>query len=684
MPEETTIDVQGAVDDATDAFTGPVGESTAPEGVVQEPTFDASTFDTSSVLTSEPARDEAQIVDNFIQGKDEAKVAAAAAPTPPPPPPEPPSETFTPEERDELGIPGPTQDEIDLENAQKDIDDAEKGVKDALDDLSKNSDDIAKEDLANIEASFTARANELRSISDKRIKGLSVLGIRSGRSQFAPEIQSGIISGEERALVSALEELDLLESQAISGVKSAQASRDYEAASIELGIALDLADQKRATLKELQDVQFERDKVIAEEIEMLETQSDIIDVVNGGITDPTEVFIALAGSVSFDDIVDVTNSLPKTEADQFTLSKGQVRFDSSGNVIATGGGVSPSAAGGSASSGGFVSSGNVISSDGRLEFNLNEVPEDANLLTVQIGPKIYGGRISNDESKRIEDLANKGIAAGQTTAEIMDAILGYTPSKNKAFANSLRDVLLTATNQQDGLADFDMVGLARLIENDDLDGAIRKVEATVMRQARKDDPSLNMSESTARVAAQQTSDLNEFLHDLIEDPSDKKLFGADEFEELPIGVIEGTFENWLGRFREEESSQIKTRITELVAKMRNDLLGSAVTETEEKFIEPMIPKLSDRPDVFMDKLTRLSTTPLLKLNQTRDIYGLPTLSTSQLLDVNQRVPLYQSFTDTRNADSLSSTSNSDLQDAIDRALGETVGTSGVDINGFPI
>ena len=75
--------------------------------------------------------------------------------------------------------------------------------------------------------------------------------------------------------------------------------------------------------------------------------------------------------------------------------------------------------------------------------------------------------------------------------------------------------------------------------------------------------------------------------------------------------------------------------------MRNKLSGSAVTPSEEAFLEPLIPKLGDSPENFIQKLEQLRQNPLDQLNSVRGSVFLKDLDEGTLLDKAQRVSLYQ-------------------------------------------
>jgi hypothetical protein len=75
--------------------------------------------------------------------------------------------------------------------------------------------------------------------------------------------------------------------------------------------------------------------------------------------------------------------------------------------------------------------------------------------------------------------------------------------------------------------------------------------------------------------------------------------------------------------------------------MRNQLLWSAVTPSEQAFLAPLIPDLNDTPANFMIKLNNLKNAPLQQYNNIRTTYWLPALDEDSLLNFKNRVNLYR-------------------------------------------
>ena len=218
----------------------------------------------------------------------------------------------------------------------------------------------------------------------------------------------------------------------------------------------------------------------------------------------------------------------------------------------------------------------------------------------------------------------------------MDDVLGFNVNRNVGLSENLRNTLLSVAGE-DGLAGFDMLGLARLINDGNDAQAVQRVEQIVYDKAKEVEADSYIGEFSARYALSKGAEVRGLIQDMSASPSG--FLGFNEAE-APIGTVQGTMQNWLGRFRGEDATAIRTSVTSMVAEMRNRLSGTAVTDSEAKFLEPLIPDLSDSPANFMKKLEQLESDPLLRLNTIRSTFNLPSLNEESLLNSTKRVGLY--------------------------------------------
>ena len=267
---------------------------------------------------------------------------------------------------------------------------------------------------------------------------------------------------------------------------------------------------------------------------------------------------------------------------------------------------------------------------------------DKNILTARIGKQIYGTRISDAEGKRVESFIKAGMAQGKSELQIMDDVLGFTVNRNVGLSENLRNTLLSVAGE-DGLAGFDMLGLARLINNGSDAQAVQRVEQIVYDRAKVVEADSYIGEFSARYAVDKGAKIRGLIDSMDDEDTEVKsgFLGMGTTDTAaPIGVVKGTMEGWLGRFRGEDATAIRSSVTSMVAEMRNRLSGTAVTDSEAAFLEPLIPDLSDSPKNFMKKLEQLESDPLLRLNTIRSTFNLPTLTDETLIDSKKRVGLY--------------------------------------------
>ena len=227
------------------------------------------------------------------------------------------------------------------------------------------------------------------------------------------------------------------------------------------------------------------------------------------------------------------------------------------------------------------------------------------------------------ESDYYKGIIRQGLADGRSAYEIADALMGYNISNPDNFTDNLRTII-----GQGDLSLSEVSNIARLVNKGDTASALRKAELGVMKEAKKTVDGFT-SDNIAINAYDRASELQNYVSGLSESKYRKVL-----------GNVSGTIENNLGKLRKKEASEIKSQITQLTAKMRNTLLGSAVTPTEEAYLAPLIPDISDKPDVFLSKIQRLASEPLRELNSIRTTYGLIPLTFETLKNINLRVEDY--------------------------------------------
>lgn len=242
-----------------------------------------------------------------------------------------------------------------------------------------------------------------------------------------------------------------------------------------------------------------------------------------------------------------------------------------------------------------------------------------------IGRMLYGARISDKETERVQDIVTSPEAQGLDRFGLIQRIMGFNLKKNEDLGESLMNQII-AIAPEEGLAGFDMLGLSRLLNEDKTDQAIRKVETFSNSLAKKNEGERFISESFVSANVEKYNGVMEEMNKLS--------------QELGFGPVEGSIAQSLGRFKPTERKQIAGAMAASIAKMRNELLGSAVTEAESAFLQDMLPNETDRIEDAAVKLDRLKENAIIELNAMRSVYGMPTLGEQELLNKELKERLY--------------------------------------------
>ncbi len=214
-----------------------------------------------------------------------------------------------------------------------------------------------------------------------------------------------------------------------------------------------------------------------------------------------------------------------------------------------------------------------------------------------------------------------GLAKGKNPYQIADDLMGFQIDKPDDFSKGIRQFLSIVNLDKGQIQD-----VARLINSGNKAGAISLIENKAMSDQKKADPDSYVGESTARYYADKVAEIKKQIED-------NGLMDA-------IGPLEGTAESISGRFKSGEAAKVMAKVTSLVAEMRNHLSGTAVTDSEKKFLEPLVASLYDKKGIFITKLDEIKDNSLSRLNQVRKVAQLPELYEDQLLDRNKRVQVY--------------------------------------------
>lgn len=554
-----------------------------------------------------------------------------------------------------LGIKTDT-DEIDKQT--KDIENAKTVVSDLTTklqnlDISKDPSFMA---LSNgIQNTWNERISEMENANKSRQASLSKTGIRLG-SRFVSLGSSfeGVISTEETQGIQRVASLEAQKQQALANAEIAFRSKRFDEYVTQIQIAEEHYANEVAELNALNDIAIAKNEALETETSKGLVDDAVYNVLSEGITDTASVYAKLRNQgidTTADDVKKIISSFmpepsPKTAgvSNIFEFSK-----DNASKLVASGmSGEDIQASQDVINKYGLYGAVPELDGQSLAEFvgdkqlkaikdilypkkETGATPEvgdyKTNILIPRIGKQIYGTRISDLETKRVEGFVTQGMSMGKTQYEIIDDVLGYQVERNKPLADGLRNTLL-ATVGENGLFGFDMLGLARLINMGEDLTAVRKVENSKMLEA-KDMVGIENFVAEADV---------DYINNKVQDIRD--LLGVGLANE--VGAFTGTFNQFLSRkLGFGQSVKIKAKITAIVADMVNKRAGSAITETEwERIVAPNVPAMNDSAKAFNDKLTELVGDTLERYNSERKMVALPSLSTGHITNPETRVGLY--------------------------------------------
>ncbi len=215
------------------------------------------------------------------------------------------------------------------------------------------------------------------------------------------------------------------------------------------------------------------------------------------------------------------------------------------------------------------------------------------------------------------------LSQGYTPYQARSSMLGWNAPESE-ISNSLLDKAINF-----GTDKISFTGISTALGQGKIADAIKATENNILTAYVKENKDGAMNENTAKTAVRQADDITRYIQQL-----------QASGERIPVGNL--SINAYLGKFKSATAQTIARKATTAIAEMRNRLLGTATTESEKQFLQPIIPSLDDTMANFADKVTGLQTEPLNRYNETRESAGLPRISRNQLDDIASRAGLYGS------------------------------------------
>lgn len=153
------------------------------------------------------------------------------------------------------------------------------------------SDDEIKAQVDAIASQWDSRIYEMGQINARRDASMNTLGIRLGSQYTGGQggVFGGIMAEEERQGVQRISELEANKQAAISAAKEAARTKNWQVYGELVGLAEKAYQEKLSAVTELNKTVLENNKKIQESMIQSSRDSAIADLINQGVTDPTEL-----------------------------------------------------------------------------------------------------------------------------------------------------------------------------------------------------------------------------------------------------------------------------------------------------------------------------------------------------------------------------------------------------------
>lgn len=504
-------------------------------------------------------------------------------------------------------------------NSQKEIDQRKKD----FDRYQTRSDNLLKSQVKSIQKTFDVRRTQAEENAANAKAASLIVGSRTGRLRYAPEIQAGIITGQENAKIKLLSEIDALELQAIANAENAALNRDYDSFLDEIENIDNLKKERLNTIKELNAIMEEENQRRADEAEATKNEIAVMEQISLGTTDPVELFSLLNGKVPFDTIKEYTDALGYEDTNKpVVLGRYDRLIDpKTGKVIA---GQALGGGGGFVGSTGATGGGQTIT-DADIS-NMNDAERDfVTKVMRQLPTKL------KDSEKEAQDRKKEALydfRKGRSVQDVVDEMNGYVVENQElqGLADVFRQLAIGS--------DLELSQVSASINTGNPEQAMTAVENAKLDNVQSFFSGVDKARSTVKQADNVLSILNDPTF-----PSDK-LGAFDQFR-FKFDRQTGWGKEKLTSEEELKVQQLESALQLLNAPIRVEIVGTAATEAEMSKITGFQATLGDQPSIVKSKVEDLRDSVLRFHNEARSQQGLPTVDKGELVDNKARLDLYK-------------------------------------------
>lgn len=513
-----------------------------------------------------------------------------------------------------------------------------KQIYELFDKMGNTSDMYTRETIRNIRDKYDRLESEQRSSTGANLGAVRMALSRAG-GRYNPQGSALVTGGVSAQGIKVLADLDSEERQAVAEARQAQLDNDYR-----------LLQEKLDVVKSIRDEKAKAAESVDGELKQASRDNALAAKVAQGITDPIELLTQLNSEGGDFTIEEVTSALKNLD----TMSgSGLYKLDNKATGLMLGAGwtapdiqafqkdlesgasvdkilagitdpgmkqAALSALGVDKAEAGID---NLVPGAGAQD-SMSEYVIRQQLFTT-LKNQIYGKNSSDKEASSLTSMIANLRDLGMEPQKVIDTLTGFAPGVetpyNSQFANIIR-----ANSDDPAKVKNVLVNLSSILASGDYKKAMNLVENESMKNAQKLDPDGYIGDNTTRTMLENVRDLRDAL----------------AVSESYVGPISGSLQKVYGLLKSKgpEATKLQAKIANLVAEFRNRLSGTAVTDSEKAFLEPLIADISDTAPNIKVKLSELERSTLNKYNKTRNNVSLPTLSVREALYPAHRLKLY--------------------------------------------
>jgi hypothetical protein len=176
-------------------------------------------------------------------------------------------------------------------------------------------------EIKTISAGYRARQNEMRDINERRQVAMETLGVRTGARYTGGSggMMGGLLSEEERQGLMRIESIENDKQGAIMQAKKAARDQNFSLYTTLAAKAEKIQEKKATELQALKVAQKEQDQRLADEKQRLITESRLVEIMQGGVTDPLDIYTKMAldgtlGNTTLSDILAYSSNINDMKA----------------------------------------------------------------------------------------------------------------------------------------------------------------------------------------------------------------------------------------------------------------------------------------------------------------------------------------------------------------------------------